>query len=317
MKHDIVALAALSPPEIMEELESTYRVHRLWEAKNKEAFLSDIDDRVEIVVTTGIRGADKVLMDALPKLRLVSVYGVGLDAVDLGTARERKIQVTFTPGVLTEAVADLAVGLIFAASRRIAEGDRFVRSGAWAEGRKLGLGWSLRQRKAGLLGFGRIGREIARMLRVFDMQIFYTEPRPLADVDGTYVADLRSLAEQVDILIIAAGGDGGTRGLVDRNILRALGPTGLLVNIARGSVINEVDLAAAIEADELGGAALDVFANEPNVPVALLQSERVVLTPHIASATYEARLAMGRLVLDNVAAFVEGLPLISPVPGTD
>lgn len=313
MKHRLVTLAQLAPAAIMDELQARYDVLH-FDPCGTPADLTRLAGDCRMLVTSGATGARRELLAALPALQLISIYGVGLDAVDLDYCRRHSIAVTFTPDVLTESVADLALGLLLSASRRIAEGDRFVRAEQWPGG-KLGLGWSLRGRKLGILGYGRIGQEIARLAQAFDMAIYYCGPAPKPQRPGTFIAHPVELAQRVDALIVACAGGPATAGLVNRDVMRALGPAGLLVNVARGSVVDEPALMAALQAGELGCAALDVFADEPRVPRALLQHPQLVLTPHIASATDQARTAMGRLVLDNVAAFVANRPLPTPVPG--
>lgn len=309
VKPPVISLARLAPEAIMQELEARYQVHCLPPEK-----LAQLPARsaCRVLVTTGALGARREWLEQLPALALVSVYGVGLDAVDLDYCQRRGIQVTFTPGVLTESVADLALGLLLSASRRIAEGDRFVRAGHWQNG-KLGLGWSLRKRKLGLLGYGRIGQEIARLASAFEMEILYSDRNAHPECPGRFIADPVELARQADALVVACAGGPATAGLVNYAVLEALGPDGLLVNVARGSVVDEAALIKALENNVLGAAALDVFADEPRVPAELLQHPRLVLTPHIASATDQARTAMGRLVLDNIAAFMAGTPLLTPV----
>lgn len=313
MKPEVVVLSRLGPPPIMEALEANYVLHRLWEADDRQAALNAAS-AARGLVTTGAIGADSALMDALPALEVISINGVGLDAVDLSAAKARGVAVGYTPGVLTEGVADMAVALIMAASRRVVEGDRFVRDGTWAGGAKLALGWSIRSKTVGFLGFGRIGREIASLLEVFGIRALYHEPQPLSDVAASYCDDLTVMAGESDVLVVCCAGGPGTANLVDAKVLAALGPSGLLVNVARGSVVREPDLVKALEAGQLGGAALDVFADEPKVPDALLAMDNVVLTPHIASGTTETRMAMGRLVLDNLEAFFAGKPLVTPAP---
>ena len=309
---DLLLMTPLAPPELMEEVEGRFAAHRFWEMGEIGAIPPEVAARVSAIATTGSIGASAALMAALPNLKMIAVNGVGFDAIDLEVARARGIAISTTPDVLTDAVADMAVSLALAASRRIAEGDRFVRAGKWQAGR-LGLGWSLRGQTAGLLGYGRIGRRIAEILGAFEMTVLYCDLAPVPGQDAAFRPTAEALARDCRVLIVAAAGGEGTRDLVDRGVLRALGPEGLLVNVARGSVVKEPDLVAALEAGEIGGAALDVFAAEPTVPPALTARDNVVVTPHIASATLEARRAMGRLVIDNLAAFFEARPLVTPL----
>ncbi len=315
MKPEVVVLSRLGPPAVMEALEAAYELHCLWEAEDRQAGL-DAASAARGLVTTGSIGADAALMDALPALEMISINGVGLDAVDLSAAKARGISVGYTPGVLTEGVADMAVALILAASRRLVEGDSFVRDGTWAGGEKLPLGWSIRGKVVGFLGFGRIGREISRLLSVFDVKALYHEPEAMEGVTADYHGDLVEMAEESEVLVVCCAGGAATHNLVNAGVLAALGSSGLLVNIARGSVVHERDLLFALQAGHLGGAALDVFADEPRVPEALYEMTNVILTPHIASATTETRMAMGRLVVENLAAYFSGEPLKTPAPMT-
>jgi hydroxypyruvate reductase len=223
------------------------------------------------------------------------------------------VRVTNTPDVLTDDVADMALGLMLATLRRLCVGDRFVRDGRWARKEALPLATKLTGKRLGILGLGRIGRAIARRAAAFDMVIAYTGRRAHDDVPYRFEPSLAALARDSDILVVAVAGGPDTRGLVDRDVLDALGPAGVLVNIARGTVVDEPALVEALRQGRLGGAGLDVFENEPHVPEALFGLEQVVLQPHQASATHETREAMGRLVLDNLAAHFAGRPLPTAV----
>lgn len=295
----------LQPPQITDEIRTRFDTR-------DEAEALAIAEKITAVVTKGDIGLPGEVMAQLPSLRMIAVYGVGVDKIDLAQARDRGIAVTTTPGVLTDAVAEQAIALILAATRRIAEGDRHVRTGAWAKG-KLGLGCSIRGRTLGVLGYGRIGRRIAELARAMGMDILYTDIQAAADEKDAFRSSPAALAQDSDVLVIAAAGGSGTDGLVDQEVLSALGPNGLLVNVARGSVVNEADLIAALTSGDIAGAALDVFQNEPNPRPDLLKMSNVVLTPHLASATVDARLAMGRLVIDNLAAFFDDRPLVTPL----
>ncbi|MDX1742140.1 MAG: 2-hydroxyacid dehydrogenase [Ruegeria sp.] len=295
----------LQPPQITDEIRTRFDTR-------DEAEALAIAEKITAVVTKGDIGLPGEVMAQLPSLRMIAVYGVGVDKIDLAQARDRGIAVTTTPGVLTDAVAEQAIALILAATRRIAEGDRHVRTGAWAKG-KLGLGYSIRGRTLGVLGYGRIGRRIAELARAMGMDILYTDIQAAADEKDAFRSSPAALAQDSDVLVIAAAGGSGTDGLVDQEVLSALGPNGLLVNVARGSVVNEADLIAALTSGDIAGAALDVFQNEPNPRPDLLKMSNVVLTPHLASATVDARLAMGRLVIDNLAAFFDDRPLVTPL----
>ena len=306
---DILQVAAIYGPS-QARLEADYTVHRLWQAPDRGAFVRDVAPRIEVLVTTGGAGAARALIEQLPRLRLIACFGVGVDAIDLAAARERGVAVTNTPDVLTDDVADLAIGLMLAALRGIATADRYVRAGLWLRA-NMPLQTRMSGKRLGIVGMGRIGQAIARRASAFDMSIAWNGPRP-KDLPWRYEPDLLALARSVDVLVAACPGGAATRGLISRAVLEALGP-GVFVNIARGSVVDETALVDLLVTQRLGGAALDVFADEPRVPEALFALDHVVLQPHQASATRETRGAMGQLVLDNIAAHVAGRPLLTPV----
>ena len=306
---DILQVAAIYGPS-QAQLEADYTVHRLWQAPDRDAFVRDVAPRIEVLVTTGGAGAARALIEQLPRLRLIACFGVGVDAIDLAAARERGVAVTNTPDVLTDDVADLAIGLMLAALRGIATADRYVRAGLWLRA-NMPLQTRMSGKRLGIVGIGRIGQAIARRASAFGMSISWNGPRP-KDLPWRYEPDLLALARSVDVLVAACPGGAATRGLISRAVLEALGP-GVFVNIARGSVVDETALVDLLVTQRLGGAALDVFADEPRVPEALFALDHVVLQPHQASATRETRGAMGQLVLDNIAAHVAGRPLLTPV----
>lgn len=266
-----------------------------------------------VLVTTGTHGADAALMDALPALGLIAVHGVGYDPVDVDHARRRGIAVTNTPDVLTDDVADMAMALLLATARRIVGNDRYVRDGRWGVTPVPPLTRRVSGARFGILGLGRIGAAIARRLEPYGGTIAYHNRRPVAGSAYRYRPDPVTLAAESDVLIVATSGGAGTAGLVDAAVLDALGADGILINVGRGSIVDEPALVAALEAGRLGGAGLDVFEDEPHVPERLRALEQVVLQPHAASATVETRMAMAALVADNVAAFLGGKPLLTPV----
>ncbi|MBW6493828.1 MAG: 2-hydroxyacid dehydrogenase [Burkholderiaceae bacterium] len=311
MKPEVLLMGQFFEPK-QRELEELYTVHRYWEASDKAALLASLAERCEVIVTTGGRGVENEVMQALPKLRLVSCFAVGVDAVDVEWARARDIAVTNTPEVLTEDVADMALALLLATIRRIPYGDRFVREGQWLKG-SMALTSSLQGKKVGILGLGRIGSAIARRCLGFNTAIGYSDPFPKNDTAYKYFADPVELATWAEVLIAACPGGAATKGLVSREVLTALGAQGVFVNIARGSVVDESALTELLGSGALGRAGLDVFADEPRVPQALLALENVVLQPHQASATVPTRTAMGQIVLDNVAAYFARKPLITQV----
>lgn len=298
--------------EIADTLAERYTVHRYFEADDPERLLADHGGSIRGLVAGGHIGAPSALVERLPALEIVAINGVGYDKVDLELVRERGIRVSNTPDVLTADVADLAIGLALAITRRTVEGDRFVRAGNWRGG-ELPLARQFSALRFGILGLGRIGQAIAARLAGFGVQIAYVDlvehPAPHYHRAGS----LHELAAASDVLIVAAAANAATAKLVDRAILEALGPEGVLINVARGSIVDEDALVAALADGRLGGAALDVFADEPNVPEALLKMSNVVLTPHVASATIDTRRAMGQLVLANLEAHFAGRALPTPV----
>ncbi len=296
----------------MEPLERDYVIHKLWLAVDRVRFLAEVGPRIRAIATTGVLGASASLIDACPILEIIACYGVGFDAIDLEAARARGVRVTNTPDVLTEDVADMAFALIFASFRRIVEGDAFVRSGAWDRG-ALPLGRSLNGKTLGVVGFGRIGRAIARRAPAFSMSVAYCDLARDPDSPHAWHADPVSLARASDILVAATAGGAGTRNLIDAPVFDALGPEGLFVNISRGTVVDEPALIRALEEKRIGGAALDVFWNEPNIDARFLDLPNVIVEPHHASGTVETRKAMGKLVRDNLAAHFAGWPLPTPV----
>ena len=301
-KPRILVLADPKPQDMANRLAADYRITR---------DIADAGD-VQIVVTTGGLGLSSAQMAALPALRLIAVNGVGVDAVDLDQARARGIQVTTTPDVLSDAVAELALALALATGRRIVEGDRFTRAGHWAAGGNLAMGMPVLGRRAGILGYGRIGRRLAAMLRALGSEVLYTSRSEKPDSPDGFRPDAASLARDCELLFVTAAGGEGTRGLIGAAELAALGPSGLIVNVARGPVVDSAALIAALQDGIIAGAGLDVVDGEPDVPQGLLDAPNCVLTPHIGSATDAARRAMAQLVLDNIAAFVAGRPLPTP-----
>ncbi len=266
-----------------------------------------------VLVTNAGKGASAAAIEALAGPALVAVFGVGLDRVDLAHARARGATVTNTPDALTDDVADFAVLLLLAAARGLASGDAFVRSGGWAKG-PAPLGRSLRGRTVGIVGYGRIGRAVASRLAALGMAVRAWNRTPFASQTVRYEPDLRALAKACDALVLTVAASAETRRLVDAEVLAALGPEGILVNVARGEVVDEAALAAALESGALGFAALDVFENEPFPHPGLIASPRTLLQPHQGSATRETREAMGAMVVESVRAFLEGRPPPHSVP---
>jgi lactate dehydrogenase-like 2-hydroxyacid dehydrogenase len=297
-------------PALEARLAETYDLHGLWNEADPKAFLAAHGGEFTALVTSARFGADAATIAAMPALKVISSFGVGLDALDLDAARARGIAVGYTPDVLNDCVADTAFALVMDVARRITESDRFVRRGDWKKG-PFPLATKVSGKRLGILGMGRIGRVIARRASGFDMEVRYHNRRRLDDVDHGYAASLKELAEWADFLVIASAGGAETRGLVSREILDALGPQGYLVNISRGTVVDEAALVEALQRKRIAGAGLDVFEDEPNVPEALFALDNVVLLPHLASNTHETRAAMAQRVEDNLAAFLAGRPMIS------
>ena len=291
-----------------------YDVVELWKFPDRKAALAEHGKGITAIVTSANFGANAELINALPDLKAICSWGVGYETIDVAAARARGVQVSNTPDVLTDCVADLAWGLLIAAARRMGQGERFVRSGQWGQIHgSIPLGMRVSGKKLGIVGLGRIGDAIAKRGAGFDMQVRYHNRRQRDDVAYGYEASLVELARWADFLIVATVGGAGTRHLVNQEVLEALGPKGIVVNIARGPVIDETALVAALEAGKLGWAALDVFEHEPKVPQALLGSDQAVLLPHIGSATLETRQDMENLMLENLRAFFETGRVVTPV----
>jgi lactate dehydrogenase-like 2-hydroxyacid dehydrogenase len=311
MKQPLLITGPMYPPTLA-ELEQTYDAQRLWTAPDRAALIASLADKVTAVASSNPGGIDAATIAKLPKLKVIAHFGVGYDTVDVDAAKGRGIAVTNTPDVLTEEVADLAMALLLATVRRVPLGDRYVREGKWLKG-PMALTESLQGRTLGVVGMGRIGRAIARRAEAFNLRIAYQGPRRKAELAWPWFADPVELARQSDLLMVACPGGESTRGLVSRAVIDALGPMGFLVNIARGSVVDEPALIEALQQGRIAGAGLDVFADEPRVPAALVALDNVVLQPHVASATHPTRKAMGQLVIDNLAAHFAGKPLVTPV----
>jgi hydroxypyruvate reductase len=312
----------MTRPEVLElidvhpgttaRLDRDYVLHRLWEG-DPGRLVAEVAPRVRAAVTNGIVGMKAELIEALPALEIIGVFGVGVDSVDLATAKARGVRVTNTPDVLTEGVAELGMALLLAVARRVPYNDRYVRAGLWPKEGDPALGSSLAGRRLGIVGLGRIGRRVAELAEAFGMEIRYGGPRRKDDVTWPYDDDLVALARDVDVLMLTCKGGAETAGLIGRKVLEALGSEGWLINIARGTVVDEAALVDALASGRLGAAGLDVFAREPQLPEALLGLDNVVLQPHQGSASEETRAAMGRLVLDNLEAHFAGRPLLTPV----
>lgn len=303
MKPEILQLSPILIPEIRERLESLFTVRPYYQQTDKAAYLREVGGQIRGVVTGGHTGITREVMAQLPQLQVVAVNGVGTDAVDLAYARDRGITVTATLGALTDDVADLALGLLIAACRGLCTSDRYVRSGQWPHSATplapLPLARQVGGMRVGIVGLGRVGRAVATRAAAFGCPISYTDLRAMDDVPYTFVADLVELARHSDALIVAAAAD-KAEGIIDAKVLQALGDGGYLINVARGKLVNENDLVAALQAGQIAGAGLDVFVDEPHVPAPLLGREDVVLQPHRASATVQTRTRMGEMVLASL-----------------
>lgn len=308
MKPQILQLNPILIPAANEELAARYEVHKFFEIADPAAWLNEHGDQVEAVITGGHTGISQAMLEQLPALKVVAINGVGTDAVPLSYCRERGLPVTATLGALTEDVADLAIGLLIAACRNICAGDRFVRNGQWErfpQPSAIPLARRFSGMRIGIVGMGRVGRAVAVRAAAFGCPIRYTDLQRMEDVPHEFVANLVDLARESDALVLCAAAD-KAEGIVNAAVLDALGPRGFLVNVARGRLVNEADLAEAIAAGRIAGAGLDVFVDEPRVPQALRESDRTTLQAHRASATWETRGAMARMVLDSVAEALSG-----------
>lgn len=296
------------------ELEAKFEVRKLYEATDRDAFLQQHGGNIRGIATRGELGASAELIGRLPKLEVVSVYGVGYDAVNLEACRTRGIRVTNTPDVLTNDVADLGVAMMLVQSRGMIGAERWVKDGSWSAKGLYPLKRKVWGRKAGVLGLGRIGFEVTKRLRGFDMDIAYSDvaAKDFAK-DITFIADPVELARHSDFLFVTLAASAATRHIVSKEVIEALGPEGMLINISRASNIDEDALLDALESGTLGSAALDVFEGEPNLNPRFLKLDNVLVQPHHASGTIETRKAMGKLVRDNLVAHFAGDTLQTPV----
>ncbi len=311
MPVDIIVTAPL-PDFLYEPLKRDYRCHDYHLAADKSALLRDVGGRILGLVQGGGTSTPTTLLDALPALQIISVFGVGYDGVPVDYCRNRGIKVTNTPDVLTDDVADVAVGLILMTGRGFVRLNRFVHAGGWLE-RGPELTTKLGGRTVGILGLGRIGKAIAQRVSAMGMKVVYTGRKP-QDVPYDFVPDLKALAAASDYLVVACPGGPATRNIVDADVLAALGRKGTIVNIARGSIVDENALVQALQKGTIKGAGLDAFADEPNIPAPLLAMDNVVLLPHVGSATRETRQAMGDLCKANLDAWFAGKPLPTLIP---
>jgi len=291
------------PPELHELPALPYTLYR------GEAQLPDLPpparENVRALITNGSHGAPRELIECFPRLELIASLGIGVDAIDFACVRERGIRVTNTPGVIQDDVADLAMAMIIDRLRNIRDANAFLLRGDWLKG-AFPVSRTVTGRRLGILGMGAIGQQIAARAAAFRMQVCWHGPRPKPQLDLPYVADLLDLARRSEVLVVSCSGGPATHHLVNAGVLDALGPQGVLVNVARGSVVDSSALIAALSAGRLGAAALDVYEDEPRVPQGLLESDRVLLTPHLGSGTQETRRRMGEIVLASLADHFAG-----------
>jgi lactate dehydrogenase-like 2-hydroxyacid dehydrogenase len=314
-KADVLILAPKK--DIVDGLEKAFTLHKLWEAKDREAFLDAVAPRVRGIATVGGHapvGPD--LMSRLPNLEIVSSFGVGYDHVDAKWAGEHGIVVTNTPDVLTEEVADTALGLLLCTVREFPQAERYVRAGKWTKAYYPLTKASLRDRTVGIVGLGRIGKAIARRIEAMNVPVVYYGRHRQADVANRYYGDLVEMARDVDVLLVVTPGGPETKNLINAQVLDALGPNGILINMSRGSVVDEPALIKALQEKKILSAGLDVYVTEPEVPPELLAMEHIVLFPHLGSASIHTRRAMDQLVVDNLLAWGAGKPPLTPVPET-
>jgi hydroxypyruvate reductase len=302
---DVLQLVQLRP-EVQKELASRYRLHGKQD-------LDKVADVVRACVTNGHSGPPPEVIDKLTKLEIIASASVGYDGIPVEYARSKGIPVTNTPEVLNDDVADLAIGLMIMTARRLVASDRYVRAGLWPKGGEYPLAQRASGKRVGILGMGRIGREIGKRAEAMNNKVSYHSRHPVAEVAYQYYPDLIDLAKNSDFLIVIIPSTPQTQKIISKQVIEALGPTGILINVARGAVVDEDALVEALKSAKLGGAGLDVFANEPQVPEVLFGMDNVVLEPHVGSATNETRRAMSQLVLDNLDAHFAGKPLLTEI----
>lgn len=308
MQQRVLQLNPILIPAINAQMAARYEVHKYFELQDPAGWMREHGASIQAVTTGGHTGISRALLEQMPNLQVVAVNGVGTDAVDLAYCRERGLPVTATLGALTEDVADLAIGLLIASCRNLCAGDRFVRAGLWEANPSpsaIPLARRFSGMRVGIVGLGRVGRAVAQRAAAFGCPISYTDLRAMDDVPYSFVPHLVDLARDADALVLCAAAD-KAEGIVNAAVLDALGPRGFLVNVARGRLVNEADLTAALLAGRIAGAGLDVFVDEPRVPQALRTHEQVTLQAHRASATWETRTAMAQMVLDAVDQALAG-----------
>ncbi len=311
MKRTILALQSLLPKE-MASLENEFEVIKLWESQQPEQFIVNNSNKIVAIVSTyNCAGVSRRLIEALPNLEIIAQYGVGFDNIDLIAAKERDVTVTNTPDVVTDDTADMALFLLLGLARRAVEADMYVRVGRW-QSSIASMGVSLSGKTVGIVGLGNIGSAIAKRANAFNTTVIY-HTRNKKDCAYQYYDNLLDMAKDSDFLIVACAANEETKNLINYSILEALGQNGYLINIARGSIVNESDLLIALSNKTIAGAGLDVFCDEPNVPDEMIKMDNVVLSPHVGGGTFEARSKMGQLVIDNLKSYFSGNELLTPV----
>ena len=304
------------PPFIEPQFDEYFHMHKLHKAADRESFLSQVAPRIRAIATFGAIPITPEFMQKLPKLEIVANMGVGYDSVDAKWAGGHGIVVTNTPGVLDDEVADTTIALLLNTLRQLPQSERYLRAGKWLEKSFPLTVSTLRNRTIGIIGMGRIGQAIAKRIEAFGRPIVYHSRKPASGVSYRHYPDLVAMARDVDTLIAIVPGGPTTKHMIDREVLEALGPDGVLINVARGSVVDEQALIDALRAKKILSAGLDVFEDEPRVPKELIEMDHVVLLPHVASASVATRRAMGQLVVDNLKAWAAGKPPLTPVPET-
>lgn len=312
MKPDLLLIGTVTD-RMMQRFTAEFTVHPLPGDDALAGFLAKTGPSIAAVATNGHSGLPSHIMDGLPNLKIVSSYGVGYDAIDAPAAAARGIVITHTPDVLNDEVANTAIMLWLAVSRNLLVDDAYVRAGQWVTKGYAPLSRSVQDRTVGILGLGRIGQAIADRVAMFNGTVVY-HTRTKKDVPYQYYDDLTDMAAACDILVCITPGGPATKHLVNEQVLTALGPDGILINVSRGSVVDEPALVKALQNGTLGGAGLDVFDQEPVVPTELFDMDNVVLLPHAGSATVETRQAMGDLTCDNLSQFLKDGTTVTPVP---
>ena len=316
-KADVLMMGPLSPM-IVDGIAEAFTLHKLWEAPDRDRLIAELAPRLRAMAAGGGFHdlIDANAMSKFPKLEMVSSFGVGYDHIDAKWAGEHGIVITNTPDVLNEEVADTALGLLLCTVRELPQAERYLRAGNWAAKGDYRLTASLRGRKAGIVGLGRIGKAIARRLEAFGVPVVYHGRKEQPGVAHRYFANLVDMAREVDIIIVITPGGPQTKNLINAKVLDALGPNGILINVSRGSVVDQDALIAALKARRIHAAGLDVYVGEPNVSPELIALDNVVLLPHVGSASVHTRNAMGQLVIDNLVKWAAGEKPLTPVPET-